>query len=180
MSSKTILTAAHCLERTIKIFWWYKVKLFVPAEVKVLAAAHDWPKEDYEELAVLSIHRHPKWNWRTLAGDFAILKLRDDIKLHLGAQPICLQSLPAELYEGSKGIATGWGLTAPPVPPQLFNLDTVIPDKLQEANLTTMSNSMCKHYMQYIRKDKLINDDMICAKGDDQYTCFGDSGGIIH
>ena len=180
MSSKTILTAAHCLERTIKIFWWYKVKLFVPAEVKVLAAAHDWPKEDYEELAVLSIHRHPKWNWRTLAGDFAILKLRDEIKFHSGAQPICLPSLPGELYEGSKGIATGWGLTAPPVPPQLFNLDTVIPDKLQEANLTTMSNSMCKHYMQYIRKDKLINDDMICAKGDDQYTCFGDSGGIIH
>lgn len=195
LTSKSILTAGHCLEwyETIEvpiqkpsgeiviqeIQYLFKI---VPEDVKVLVSGHEWPKEDHDEFSVSTIHIHPGWNPANIVGggDFAILTLSEEIIFHPAAQPICLPSLAGEDYEGVGGIATGWGISLSPPYTASTTFDDLFPDKLQEANMTTMSNDLChKYWLTPIQYGLQLSDDMICAKGDDQYVCNGDSGGPL-
>ena len=109
-----------------------------------------------------------------MKNDFAILELCEEIHFHQAAQPICLPAQAGDEYDGVPGIISGWGAEDnDPIDPQQ-------PKKLKEANMTTFPSSVCSTFIQGTMgaPPDTIDDSMICVRGDEQYLCFGDSGGI--
>ena len=80
-------------------------------------------------------------------------------------QPICLPEADQE-YEAMSAVVTGWGR---------LNTTGPSPDILQEVNVTTITNQECRASYSQDR----ITDHMICAAGDRQDACRGDSGGPL-
>ena len=86
-------------------------------------------------------------------------------------RPLCLPVDANKDYAGATATVTGWGTL------EFFGSS---PEKLQEVNVTVLSNSDCRTSTAYDAED--ILDNMLCA-GDTQAggkdSCQGDSGGPL-
>ena len=80
--------------------------------------------------------------------------------------PICLPD-PAQDYDNVKALVTGWGR---------LKSYGILPDILQEVNVTTMTNQQCRG-KKYSHSE--ITDYMICAGDVGRDSCQGDSGGPL-
>jgi len=165
ISSKSIMTAAHCVDIAPL---WVLVQV-----IKVMVSEHDWPKKDAQEFSLCRVHFHPDWDRETMKNDYAILELCEEIHFHQAAQPICLPALAGDEYDGVPGIVSGWGVE------DEDNSQT--PNKLKEANMTTIPISVCRTFLQSIigLPPDSLDSSMMCVRGDEQYVCFGDSGGPL-
>ncbi len=99
ISSKYILSAAHCLKNaeSISVFMGGTDRHeFTGSEIIVQA-----------EKYIL----HRKWSPSKLSADIALVKLSENIKFSEDVRPICLPTgkLLYETFEGRKGVAVGWG-----------------------------------------------------------------------
>ena len=154
LSSKTILTAAHCTVDSSA------------GSMTVVVGEHDWtvPGDGEQRMTVCDKEEHPSYNSRTLDYDFSILTLCENITLQQQiAAPVCMPFSPSSAYANIPAIVSGWGTLAS---------GGSQPDQLMEVEVETMTNTACNR-----RYDGDITDRMICAANDGKDACQGDSGG---
>ena len=123
--------------------------------------------------AITEFFIHPDYNAGTSSYDFALLKMATPINFNEvpNIRPLCLPVDTSKDYAGATATVAGWGTL------EFFGSS---PEKLQEVNVTVLSNSECRSSTAYNAED--ILDNMLCA-GDIQAggkdSCQGDSGGPL-
>jgi len=156
LSKRTILTAHHCTDGADVSSW------------KVVVGDHDTQAADGEiEYAVEDKVEHSGFDWETLANDFAILYLGEDLVFGDTVGPVCLPSKENDdAYDDVVATVTGWGTTYEDGPVAQF---------LQKVDVDTMTNEACNN--DYGEGE--IQDNMICAARNGKDACQGDSGGPL-
>jgi secreted trypsin-like serine protease len=160
ISSKTILTAAHCTQGTSA------------TNMYVLVAEHDLTKADGEKyVRVCAKNEHPNYDSGTTDYDYATLTLCEDLTWAKDVAPACLPTASGSgtEYEFKAAVVSGWGtLTSGGYQPTV----------LQETTVTTMPNSKCcASDTAYSCTDLTAR--MMCAAGPNTDSCQGDSGGPL-
>jgi len=155
LSSKTILTAAHCTENS------------QASDIIVVIAEHDWTISDGEErIQVCSKKEHPNYDTDSTDHDYSILTLCKEIKFRKEASPVCLPMRTSSAYDSVTATVSGWGT---------LSSGGSQPDELNEVDVTTMTNTVCKSKYG----SSAITDSMICAADSGKDACQGDSGGPL-
>ncbi|XP_068587847.1 chymotrypsin-like elastase family member 3B isoform X1 [Cebidichthys violaceus] len=152
-----VLTAAHCIT-----FHTYRVVL----------AEHDMNKEEGPEqfIMVEKMFIHPKWNDNCVScgNDIALLKLETDAVINDRVQPACLPQHGAALAHNQPCYVTGWGRLYSGGPRATT---------LQQALLPVVDHATCSQSEWWGSSAKTT---MICAGGESQSACHGDSGGPLN
>ena len=167
VSSKTIVTAAHCF---LNDLW------------SVVVGDHDRYNPDGEQyFEKCADYKHPKYRqgkrnslYDPYYYDYAILILCKPLTWSRSVSPICLPTVSGAgtKYENKEFITTGWGTTDKDSKP---NNNPAI---LKKVKITTMSNAECRspkyHYAPYE-----IDKTSLCAVNPNKGVCYGDSGGPL-
>merc|ERR1712096_28205 len=159
LSSRTILTAAHCTVDSSA------------QSMTVVVGEHDWTVagDGEQRMSVCGKEEHPSYNSITLDYDISILTLCEDIPLEQQkANPVCLPLSPSSAYANRPAIVSGWGTLA---------AGGSQPDELMEVEVQTLTNAACSSDYGYGAGD--ISDRMICAIDGGKDACQGDSGGPL-
>lgn len=156
LSSRTILTAAHC-------------NIYGTGLIRVAVGDHDISVtgDGEENFTVQSWVSHPRYNVRTTDYDYAIITLNKPINFSNSAMPICLPTRP--LAGGEEAIVTGWGTTE--------YATNKYPDVLLEATVTVQTSRQCTTGTVY--SSSSITSRMLCAAQTNKDACQGDSGGPL-
>ncbi|XP_066246657.1 brachyurin-like [Euwallacea similis] len=158
ISSKTILTAAHCLY------------LSNGNPIIIYIGAHNMPpskEEDIEEVLGHLFTLHPDWNPSTLQNDIGLIHLFETIQETETVKFIPLASDPSINYLGEEGLVIGWGLPG--------DDHTSASPVLRETTNRIISNLACR--LAYMGHVVATN---ICMSGEKKKsTCRGDSGGPL-
>jgi len=181
ISSKEILTAAHCV-------CWSKTichKTVPKEDVRIAVGQHDlnyihgvttfdeapWrpPQRGVHKLCKKP-ERHIFYNrLRDKNNDFAILTLCEDLEFTKEVSPVCLPESAGrepDLNEGVDTIITGWGL---------LGGDARKANTLMEITVQTKPNNFCEeNYPHYWKK---LTPSMLCGQASGKTICSGDSGG---
>jgi len=158
LSSRTILTAAHCFPRA------------AAEDHTVVVAEHDWTVtgDGEQRMRVCKREDHPNFDSGTKFNyDFAILTLCEDIVFKKTASPVCLPSQPESDYANVPAIVSGWGH-------HVFGGSNQL-EQLMEVDVNTITNTKCK--AAYSPSE--ITDNMICASNPGKDSCQNDSGGPL-
>ena len=152
LSSRTVLTAAHC--RTS------------PEEFQVHVGEHDVRIAGGEQIIdVSSWESHPEYDFPDI--DFAIITLASDVVFSDTVMPACLPDASTD-YDSVVATVAGWG-----------DLSTggdspFIP---HEVDVDTITNTACTTDTSYAKDE--ITDNMLCARRSGKDSCQGDSGGPL-
>ncbi|XP_037943720.1 serine protease snake-like [Teleopsis dalmanni] len=157
-----VLTAAHCISSSSK----------PPDMVRLGAVNLNITSIYQQDIKILLIILHPKYQSSSYYHDIALLKLTKRVKFSKVVRPACLWQLPdIEILSTS---ATGWGRTEFMGPKS---------QDLQRVELNIIDQKVCKDIYQTERRlPRGIVDEQLCAgylKGGKD-TCQGDSGGPLH
>merc|ERR1712215_567094 len=156
LSSKTVLTAAHC-----KVVQDYRVRVHV--------SEHDVTRSDGEQkLRIASWTNHPQYNVNTTDNDFAIIQLTHSVTFSNNIMPICLPS-PSTNYDSRVSTVVGWGLRT--------SGSNNLPNVPYEVDVDTITNTACTTNTLYSPSNVTAN--MICARESGKDACQGDSGGPL-
>lgn len=125
-----------------------------------------------QDIKIVIIILHPKYQSSSYYHDIALLKLGKRIEFSKNIRPACLWQLPN--IDIPLTIATGWGQT------EFMGRKS---DDLQKVDLKVIEQKICKDlYRKERRLPRGIIDEQFCAGhlegGKD--TCQGDSGGPLH
>eukprot|EP00092_Neocalanus_flemingeri_P023721 GFUD01025728.1.p1 GENE.GFUD01025728.1~~GFUD01025728.1.p1 ORF type:complete len:467 (-),score=127.36 GFUD01025728.1:886-2091(-) len=154
LSSKTILTAAHCTDGVNA------------GSIVVVVGEHDWTINDGQQrFSVCAKVQHPNWDDWTFEFDFSILTLCNDITFRKEASPVCLPTQAGSWYDNVVSTVSGWGT---------LKYQGIQPNHLMEVNVLTMTNTNCN-----INHGGEIFASMICASDTGKDACQGDSGGPL-
>lgn len=159
ISPDWVLTAAHCA---------------FTSSFLVTAGDHSVQDDSGKEQTRVSseVIKHPYYDSSTMHWDFALVKLSSPMDITDCVGTICLPSEGADVPSGTRCFITGWGT---------LNQGGSQPDILQEAEVTTMSNSECVSGTDY--SSSHIHSSMLCAQGRQNGqildACQGDSGGPL-
>ncbi|XP_012231040.1 CLIP domain-containing serine protease HP8-like [Linepithema humile] len=174
ISSKYILTAAHCvtlLPSTLRL-------------IGVRVGDHDISKERdcdrdesglelecaerYQDFGVESVHYHPDYTTSKLQNDIAIIRLNSSVDFRpLNVKSICLPYGTAAKLNQKRAIVTGWGATE-------FGPRS---QDLLQAKLPLVPHEQCKDV--YKRTTEIWHK-QLCAGGLNNIdSCLGDSGGPL-
>merc|ERR1719348_163381 len=168
ISSRTILTAGHCIPPPE-----YAQYLFLKIGLREGDVDYDAGYKIFVEEAII----HPYYDEMEITYDFGVLNLAEELVFSEGLQPICLPS-PFKEYEEEQATLSGWGLTE----------EGMLSESLQQLNLTVMSNMDCKaelakyyekNYGEYCPWCNQIYAVNLCANATDASGCNGDSGGPL-
>jgi len=158
VSSEFVLTAAHCIKSDEQ-----NVKVEIGA---LCTASSDNCGEKSEVFNVKEIIIHPQWDNLWWTNDFALLRL-DGIS---SIPPVKLDQggISRTFKPNKKLFSCGFGSK---------NADGggVYPTRLRHAELEYISQTACKNE---VGED--LKQSMLCAKGRNQDTCSGDSGGPLY
>jgi len=158
ISDEWVLTAAHCL---------------VYSSINVVAGKYARSSNSGDEQSRQSsqIISHPNYNANRYSNDFGLIRLSSPMQLNSCVGTIALPQ--TDVAAGTSCWITGWGT---------LSSGGGTPSVLQEAQVTTISNTDC--YQQYSYTSSDIDSSMLCAQGrnsNGQITdaCQGDSGGPL-
>lgn len=161
ISSRFVLTAAHCVEDENGV-------QFDPAQfILVIGDANIEEIENDDSLfGVVDVSQHPEWNPLAFANDAAVLELDRSVSSSL-ATPIELVAKGNTSLDqaGQEVSVVGWGRTS-------GNGETS--DQLLKANLKVVSDATCDSTFGDIDDASVI-----CASAANQTSCQGDSGGPL-
>ncbi|KAJ6647068.1 Venom serine protease [Pseudolycoriella hygida] len=160
VSSRFVVTAAHCLRKT-------------PSYASaVLVGDHDTTKgTDTNEARVYAILRyieHPNYSSETDLNDIGLVQTVLQMTWSRGVGPVCLPFNDANSdFAGVDVIATGWGTT---------EFGGRKSDYLQKVDLTVLKNDdpRCKSAYPNIQKSQ------VCTYKEGKDTCQFDSGGGLY
>jgi len=155
-----VLSAAHCVSRPnfIVIAGDYEPKL----------------KSGNEQTrSAVQVIRHPNYDTRRLNNDFVLIRLNAKVDFNDCVGSVCLPSEGADVAPKSQCWITGWGT---------LSRGGQQPDKLQEAQVSIISNEDCTGKYNYTEEE--ISSAMLCAQGKSSNgsivdACQGDSGGPL-
>ena len=162
IAPRYVLSAAHC----VSVYEYGQARKY---EVKVVVGEHNILDHVSDRRDVSYVQIHPKYKVRnpteyttlatTQAGqagefDFAILTLTQPLTFSSVVAPICLPASSYTQYQGQMATATGWGMTYSNGP--------------QAATLLEAAMRIGRCRGKYI-----------CARGQGQGVCNGDSGGPL-
>jgi len=159
ISSKTILTAAHCTRGKN------------PSSIYVVVGEHDLTQSDGEKyVRVCAKNEHPSYSSSTVDYDFATLTLCEDLTWAKDIAPVCLPSDAGQgtKYEGVASVVSGWGT---------LSTNGARPALLQEVTVNSLTNAACCASPYTAYRCSYITDRMICAASSGKDSCQGDSGG---
>jgi len=166
ISSKTVLTAAHCGQPEY-----------------VVLGEHDVTSVDGEEqwAQVCNVELHPDWDEDTFNNDFSILTLCEEVTFSQKIAPACLPQSqgPGSDYEDETSVVSGWGSTKSMVGIKPVWLPSPFPDVLQMVEVRTMSNERCCDGDNFYYDCDFLHCSMICAAEPGKDACQGDSGGPL-
>jgi secreted trypsin-like serine protease len=153
VASQWVLTAAHCVDDMSSAFvlldennlWGWGGESF-SASYSIIHPEHDI-KTKYADIALLHLDRPSSIKPVSLANEFNFKN-----------------------EEGGQALAIGWGLVSQEIENEGEN---ILPDRLQEVDLTIQSNSICD--------SPYLPGNVICLDvlNDEKATCRGDSGGPL-
>ena len=147
LSTRTVLTAAHCYEDRFV----HKFMIHVQE--------HDRSRCDGEQkIRPQSFAIHPQYNANTNDNDLAIIQLSRDVKFSNTIMPICLPD-PNTNYDNQVSTVTGWGH---------LKEGGSSPNILQEVDVDTITNGACKLVYGYGSR---ITNNMICAIAPGKDAC---------
>jgi len=161
VSSKTIVTAAHCTRGTSA------------SNIYVVVGEHDLTKSDGEKyVKVCAKAEHPNYSSRTTDYDYAVLTLCQELTWAKDIAPVCLPTTAGQgtKFEGVDSVVSGWGTLAS---------GGSRPSVLQEVTVKSMANSACCSSPFNAYRCSQITDRMICAAASGKDSCQGDSGGPL-
>jgi len=160
VSNQWVLTAAHCM---------------IDPVFEVVAGEHrPLDANSNRQLRMAAkVVSHPLYDDETLDYDYALVKVETPFTLTSCVNSICLPSQGEDIAEGSTCWISGWGT---------LRTGGSVPDQLQEADVTILSNTECTS--EFLYRDGSITDRMMCARGFSssgaiQDACQGDSGGPL-
>jgi secreted trypsin-like serine protease len=158
-SSKSIITAAHCIKG------WESRTMYA------LVAEHDLTQSDGEKyVKICKKEIHSSYNTNTYDYDYAVLTLCEELTWADDVKPVCLPASSGQgtQYEAVSSVVSGWGT---------LQSNGATPSKLQEVTVQSMANTACctSPYTAYSCGG--ITDRMICAADSGKDSCQGDSGG---
>ncbi|XP_072471658.1 proproteinase E-like [Notamacropus eugenii] len=155
-----VLTAAHCIN-TLRTY-------------QVVLGEYDRSTEEGEEQVIPvnsdGLFVHEKWNSNCVAcgNDIALVKLSRSAQLNDKVQVACLPPAGAIPPNEEPCYISGWGRLYTGGP---------LPDKLQQALLPVVDYAHCSKWDWW---GFTVKTTMVCAGGDIQSGCNGDSGGPLN
>lgn len=148
-----VLTAAHCVEDM--------------SSARVLLDKNDLWAKGGEDFSASYSAIHPKYNTTRNYADIALLHLDTPTTI----KPVSLANeFNFQKETGNTALAIGWGLISQEIEGKG---EDILPDRLQEVDLTIQSNSICDN--------PYFLDNVIClgVSGEGKASCRGDSGGPL-
>jgi len=157
ISSRTVLTAAHCNK-----YADFK-------DMLVHVGEHDVTRQDGEQIFEVSHYIiHPKYDAIDKDHydcDFAILHLKGEVSFSQHVMPGCLPNIYTN-YDSRVATVAGWGRMRSGSQPD-------IPHKVE---VNTINNAAC---LEIAYTPENITENMICASLPGKDSCEGDSGGPL-
>ncbi|XP_047486671.1 chymotrypsin BII-like [Penaeus chinensis] len=153
LSDQWVVTAAHCMDRS----------LFV----EVVMGAHNIQEAEPSQVTMTSenIIVHEEWDSHTLKNDIALIRLPEPVTSN---EYISFVGLPdADLPYGTPVTATGWGFTS--------DGSTGISDVLNQVTMNVIERDVC----DAIYGEQ--GEGVLCVDASGGGICDGDSGGpLVH
>ena len=161
ISSKTILSAAHCTKH-------FGGGLNI-TKLYVVVGEHDTRYNDGETYhKVCKSFEHPEYDYPPeLDYDYGLLILCEHLTWSKEVSPVCLPDKESN-YEGKSAIASGWGKLA---------YQGNQPVKLQKVNLIVLTKEECCRTHWNI--DYMTDRQVCAAYNEERFTCNRDSGGPL-
>lgn len=154
ISSKRILTAAHCTADVPPFLWTIRAGSLNYATGGQL-------------IPVQSVAQHADYNNQTLTNDISILKLAAELNMRLsGVRAIKLPDQDAAIRDGSAALVAGWGYTSE----NGGNISSV----LRLVTVLLVNQKKCNE-----SNSGAIDDGMVCAARSGRDSCTYDSGGPL-
>lgn len=165
ISTKAILTAAHCIVTT--------EKTYKPKEILLYFGQHnrfDWNEANSLRMRVEEIIIHPDYDRRRVPrdADIAILLTKNRVMFNEFIQPVCLWSMEDDrnIKIDAMGTIVGWGRKS------IEQMTSTIPRKIE---LPMVSRSECLATSQEL--SMVLSNRTFCAGTlDGNGPCHGDSG----
>ncbi|XP_062512999.1 complement C2-like isoform X3 [Corticium candelabrum] len=165
INNRWIVTAAHCIyneRRTSKEI----VRVQLGKQYLYLKNPHEQTYTANVSTAIMK-----RYNPFMLDNDFALLRLDKNVTFNRFVRPICLYQDPiyyqnsSNVHVGRRVIVIGWG--------RYSSSHLALSPVLREATVTIQNNSQCDRLLGY----RKLTDSMLCARGNKEDACYGDSGG---
>ncbi|ATY67436.1 trypsin precursor [Cordyceps militaris] len=158
VDSKTVVTAAHCLEQVI---WCREQAGRCPGTVFNVRAGSLAREKDGVLVDVQNFHIHPSYDNKVgSANDIAILKLAAEISESASVKYAKLPASGSDPAVASGAVVAGWGTIAQGAP---------VAKTLRRVNVPILTRGDCAGAV----------DTMVCAGAPGKDSCQGDSGGPL-
>ncbi|CAH0382228.1 unnamed protein product [Bemisia tabaci] len=164
INAKWLLSAGHCFYNAQEDYW--------VARLGALRRGVNFASP-YEQVRTISrIMLHPEYQAISFMNDISLLELNEPVQTSHYIRPICLPPPASTLEDGTMCTVVGWG--------QLFEIDRVFPDTLQEVQLPVISAAECRKRTLFLPLYR-VTDNMFCAgyERGGRDACLGDSGGPL-
>ena len=166
ISSKHVLTAAHCLKLPNSyIDKNYVLNSLNPTLEKTLKVAHETSESnsEYKYYSIKKIYFHESYDNKTLLNDLALIEIENEFQINSYVQPICLpdQEVHGYPYVDSDCYLIAWN-----------NKNEYLKSSIQRIEMSVVNEDYCSKY-----GDQELQ---ICGKAlITKSACRGDSGGPL-
>ncbi len=151
LAADRVVTAAHCVQGT------------AAEELSVRAGVTNHRSIDGQDRAVAAVHVNPLYNPRSSHNDVAVLRLTAPLNLGSANVSAIVPADAATLAASTVATVSGWGSTIRPGSPRSGQLRAVNVDIIADADCSLVTDGSIE----------------LCAGGDGQDACTGDSGGPL-
>lgn len=159
-----VLTASHCIQDP------RSGRNISPGSLTVRVGEHNTRLREgtEQDIRVSRVFAHPRFSFRTMMSDVALLKLSRPISFNRYVQPVCMPTAPARV--GDSCYITGWGR----INRYRQNMHTV----LQQARMPVVDTQKCAYHMRRVAQFPIGAHNVCSGYGNARISgCQGDSGG---